>query len=51
MNIRDAEQTEIRRLAQLWYDGWQDAHNTVPAGQGCTRPRVLEAAKNQVLFP
>lgn len=26
VKIRDADDTEIDQLAQLWYDGWQDAH-------------------------
>lgn len=26
MDIRNAEQGDIGRLAQIWYDGWQDAH-------------------------
>ena len=26
MNIRPANEAEIDALAQLWYDGWQDAH-------------------------
>ena len=26
MDPRDANETELDHLAQLWYDGWQDAH-------------------------
>jgi GNAT superfamily N-acetyltransferase len=26
MNVRAADDNEIDHLAQLWYDGWQDAH-------------------------
>jgi GNAT superfamily N-acetyltransferase len=26
MTIREAAETEFESLAQLWYDGWQDAH-------------------------
>jgi hypothetical protein len=26
VEIRDAEEGEIGRLARLWYDSWQDAH-------------------------
>lgn len=29
MKIRDAEGSETEALAQLWYDGWQDAHAAV----------------------
>ena len=32
MDVRDAEEQEVEKLAQLWYDGWQDAHaEIVPA--------------------
>jgi ribosomal protein S18 acetylase RimI-like enzyme len=24
--IRDAKADDVRNLAQIWYDGWQDAH-------------------------
>jgi ribosomal protein S18 acetylase RimI-like enzyme len=26
MDVRTAEEAEIDRLAQLWYDGWHDSH-------------------------
>lgn len=26
VEVRDAEEAEIGRLARLWYDAWQDAH-------------------------
>ena len=26
MQVRNAEESEISQLAQIWYDGWQDAH-------------------------
>jgi ribosomal protein S18 acetylase RimI-like enzyme len=26
MHVRDAQISEIGRLATIWYDGWQDAH-------------------------
>jgi hypothetical protein len=29
MEIRDAQESEIDALGQLWYDGWQDAHAAV----------------------
>ena len=42
MNIRPAEASEIRALAHLWYDGWQDAHAAiVPAT--LARARTLES--------
>ncbi|MGF1619026.1 MAG: GNAT family N-acetyltransferase [Rhodomicrobiaceae bacterium] len=29
MTIRDARTEDIEALAQLWYDGWQDAHAAI----------------------
>jgi ribosomal protein S18 acetylase RimI-like enzyme len=26
VKLRDAESADVPRLAQIWYDGWQDAH-------------------------
>jgi GNAT superfamily N-acetyltransferase len=26
IDVRDAHENEVSRLAKLWYDGWQDAH-------------------------
>ena len=26
MDVRDAEEQEVEALAQIWYDGWKDAH-------------------------
>ena len=41
MEIRKAETSEINALAQLWYDGWQEAHaNIVP--EPLARIRTLE---------
>lgn len=32
MDVRDAEEQEVDALAQIWYDGWKDAHaEIVPA--------------------
>src|SRR3954462_14070943 len=42
MNVRDAEIGEADRLAQMWYDGWCDAHLTiVPAA--LARVRTLDS--------
>lgn len=42
MNIRQADEAEIEALAQLWYDGWQDAHaHLLPAE--LTRLRTRES--------
>jgi GNAT superfamily N-acetyltransferase len=50
MDVRSAEATEIDQLAQLWYDGWRDAHlGIVPADlarirtKDSFRRRLLEA--------
>ena len=34
MNVRDAEIGEADRLAQMWYDGWCDAHHIVHRADG-----------------
>lgn len=42
MDIRQANEAEIDALAQLWYDGWQDAHaDLLPAE--LRRLRTLES--------
>ena len=41
IEIRSAESTEIDRLAQLWYDGWQDAHADILPTE-LSRNRTLE---------
>ncbi len=40
--IRGAEQSEVDRLARLWYDGWQDGHAKVVPAQ-LKRLRTLES--------
>jgi len=47
MNVRDAETNEVERLAQLWYDGWCDAHlKIVPAE--LTRIRTPESFRHRM---
>src|SRR5262245_35340420 len=47
MNVRDAEIAEADRLAQLWYDGWCDAHlRIVPAE--LARVRTLESFRDRM---
>jgi ribosomal protein S18 acetylase RimI-like enzyme len=47
MNVRNAETSELDRLAQLWYDGWQDAHaEIVPAD--LKRLRTLESFRERL---
>jgi GNAT superfamily N-acetyltransferase len=42
MDIRDATQAEISRLAKIWYDGWQDAHAEIVPHE-LKRLRTLES--------
>jgi ribosomal protein S18 acetylase RimI-like enzyme len=45
--VRPAEEAEIDRLAQIWYDGWHDAHARIlPAG--LTRIRTLESFRDRL---
>ncbi len=47
IETRSTESTEIDRLAQLWYDGWQDAHaNILPAE--LARHRTLESFRQRL---
>ena len=47
MELRSAEATEIDHLAQLWYDGWQDAHARIlPAA--LARHRTLESFRQRL---
>ena len=42
MAVRPAEKTEVGQLAQIWFDGWKDAHlEIVPAA--LARLRTLES--------
>ena len=42
MLVRDAEEADISRLAQIWYDGWQDAHARILPAE-LRRLRTLES--------
>jgi GNAT superfamily N-acetyltransferase len=42
VTVRDAEESEISRLAQIWYDGWQDAHAAILPAE-LRRLRTLES--------
>ena len=42
MNVRSAEDHEIDRLAEIWYDGWLDAHLQIVPAQ-LARLRTLES--------
>jgi len=41
MVVRAAEETELDQLAQLWFDGWHDAHAQIVPAE-LTRLRTLE---------
>lgn len=42
MEVRNARETEIDHLAQLWYDGWQESHaHLMP--EALARLRTLES--------
>jgi ribosomal protein S18 acetylase RimI-like enzyme len=48
MDVRDAEASEIDRLATVWYDGWRDAHvGIVPAE--LTRLRTWNSFRDRLL--
>jgi GNAT superfamily N-acetyltransferase len=42
MEVRNARETEVEHLAQLWYDGWQDAHAPLMPKE-LARLRTLES--------
>jgi GNAT superfamily N-acetyltransferase len=47
MSARPLAAAEIDHLAQLWHDGWQDAHARV-APEGLTRARTLATFKERL---
>ena len=47
MDVRPAEAAEIDRLAQIWYDGWQDAHGRIVPAE-LARIRTLESFKDRL---
>lgn len=47
MSTRPVAVAEIDHLAQLWHDGWQDAHARV-APEGLTRARTLATFKERL---
>jgi ribosomal protein S18 acetylase RimI-like enzyme len=47
MHVRSADATEIDQLAQLWFDGWREAHaHLVPPE--LTRVRTLESFRDRL---
>jgi ribosomal protein S18 acetylase RimI-like enzyme len=47
MSVRPAEEAEIDHLAQVWYDGWQDAHARILPAE-LTRIRTLESFRGRL---
>jgi len=47
MNVRIAERAEINQLADLWYDGWRDAHAQIVPAE-LTRLRTRESFRNRL---
>jgi GNAT superfamily N-acetyltransferase len=47
MSVRPAEPAEIDHLAQVWYDGWQDAHARILPAE-LTRIRTLESFRERL---
>jgi ribosomal protein S18 acetylase RimI-like enzyme len=47
MEVRAAEEFEIDPLANLWYDGWQDAHARIVPAE-LARHRTLESFKQRL---
>lgn len=47
MDVRDAAASEIDVLAQLWYDGWQDAHARI-LPSALAKHRTLESFKERL---
>ena len=45
--VRDADGGEIAHLAQLWYDGWQDAHARILPAE-LARHRTLESFRERL---
>jgi GNAT superfamily N-acetyltransferase len=46
-NIRDAELLEVGQLAQIWFDGWQDAHARIVPAQ-LARVRTLQSFEQRL---
>lgn len=48
MHVRAADAAEIDRLAQLWFEGWHEAHAHLVPPQ-LTRVRTLESFRDRLL--
>jgi ribosomal protein S18 acetylase RimI-like enzyme len=47
MDVRAAEEREIGKLAQIWYDGWHEAHTEI-VPEELTRLRTLESFRDRL---
>ncbi len=47
MDVRAAEEREIDRLAEIWYEGWQDAHAQILPAE-LRRFRTLESFRDRL---
>jgi ribosomal protein S18 acetylase RimI-like enzyme len=47
MTVRPAEAAEVDHLAQVWYDGWQDAHARIVPAE-LARIRTLESFRERL---
>ena len=47
MHVRAAEAAEIDRLAQIWFDGWHEAHAPIVPAE-LTRVRTLESFRDRL---
>ena len=47
MQVRDAEESDVDRLTQLWFDGWQDAHAAIVPAE-LKRLRTLESFRDRM---
>jgi ribosomal protein S18 acetylase RimI-like enzyme len=47
VNIRDAEASEVGRLARIWYDAWQDAHAAILPAE-LARLRTLQSFEDRL---
>jgi ribosomal protein S18 acetylase RimI-like enzyme len=47
MDVRDAEAAEIDRLAEVWHEGWHEAHAPIVPAE-LTRLRTLESFRDRL---
>lgn len=45
--VRPAEESEVERLAEIWYEGWQDAHAAILPAE-LARVRTKESFKDRL---